>query len=125
MARAHTSAEKSGRKIFENTPEEGRDEHIKFLHGIGDEVYEKNSGKNDQKRINSPSQAINNGSNMLIIGRSITQSSDPISSIKSISLSKPNQKTSIIESYLIDENRFTLKKINSRNLIMEDLETIQ
>ena len=43
-----------------------------------------NNKKNDQKRINSPSQAINNGSNMLIIGRSITQSSDPISSIKSI-----------------------------------------
>lgn len=39
---------------------------------------------NDQKRINSPGQAINNGSNMLIIGRSITQSSDPINSIKSI-----------------------------------------
>ena len=43
-----------------------------------------NNKKNDQKRINSPGQAINNGSNMLIIGRSITQSSDPISSIKSI-----------------------------------------
>ena len=38
----------SGRKIFENTPEEGRDEHIKLLHGIGDEVYEKNSGKKIQ-----------------------------------------------------------------------------
>ena len=43
-----------------------------------------NNKKNDQKRINTPGQAINNGSNMLIIGRSITQSSDPISSIKSI-----------------------------------------
>ena len=39
---------------------------------------------NDQKRINSPGQAISNGSKMLIIGRSITQSSDPINSIKSI-----------------------------------------
>ena len=43
-----------------------------------------NNNKNDQKRIISPGQAIDNGSNMLIIGRSITQSSDPISSIKSI-----------------------------------------
>ena len=39
---------------------------------------------NDQKRINSPSQAIKNGSKMLIIGRSITQSGDPINSIKCI-----------------------------------------
>ena len=39
---------------------------------------------NDQKRTNSPGQAINNGSNMLIIGRSITQSSDPINSVNSI-----------------------------------------
>ena len=43
-----------------------------------------NDENNDQKRINSPFQAINNGSNMLIIGRSITQSSDPINSIKNI-----------------------------------------
>ena len=43
-----------------------------------------NNEINDQKRINSPGQAINNGSNMLIIGRSITQSSDPINSIQSI-----------------------------------------
>ena len=42
------------------------------------------NNKNDQKRIISPGQAIDNGSNMLIIGRSITQSSDPINSIKSI-----------------------------------------
>ena len=39
---------------------------------------------NDQKRINSPSQAIKNGSKMLIIGRSITQSGNPINSIKCI-----------------------------------------
>ena len=39
---------------------------------------------NDQKRINSPGQAIKNGSKMLIIGRSITQSDDPINSIKCI-----------------------------------------
>ena len=43
-----------------------------------------NNEVNDQKRINSPGQAVNNGSNMLIIGRSITQSCDPINSIKSI-----------------------------------------
>ena len=41
---------------------------------------------------------------------------DDISSLKSISLSKPNQKPSIIESFLIDEKRITLKLIISRLL---------
>ena len=41
---------------------------------------------------------------------------DDISSQKSISLSKPNQKPSIIESFLIDEKRITLKLIISRVL---------
>ncbi len=39
---------------------------------------------------------------------------EDISSSKSISLSKPNQKPSIIESFLIDEKRITLKLIISR-----------
>ena len=39
---------------------------------------------------------------------------DDISSLKSISLSKPNQQPSIIESFLIDEKRITLKLIISR-----------
>ena len=41
---------------------------------------------------------------------------DDISSLKSISLSKPNQNPSIIESFLIDEKRITLKLIISRAL---------
>ena len=41
---------------------------------------------------------------------------DDFSSLKSISLSKPNQKPSIIESFLIDEKRITLKLIISRVL---------
>jgi hypothetical protein len=41
---------------------------------------------------------------------------DDISSLKSISLSKPNQLPSIIESFLIDEKRITLKLIISRVL---------
>jgi len=41
---------------------------------------------------------------------------DDISSLKSISLSKPNQSPSIIESFLIDEKRITLKLIISRVL---------
>ena len=41
---------------------------------------------------------------------------DDISSLKSISLSKPNQKPSIIESFLIDEKRITLQLIISRVL---------
>ena len=41
---------------------------------------------------------------------------DDISSLKSISLSRPNQQPSIIESFLIDEKRITLKLIISRVL---------
>ena len=41
---------------------------------------------------------------------------DDISSLKSISLSKPKQTPSIIESFLIDEKRITLKLIISRVL---------
>ena len=41
---------------------------------------------------------------------------DDITSLKSISLSKPNQTPSIIESFLIDEKRITLKLIISRVL---------
>ena len=41
---------------------------------------------------------------------------EDISSSKSISLSKPSQKPSIIESFLIDEKRITLKLIVSRIL---------
>ena len=41
---------------------------------------------------------------------------EDITSLKSISLSKPNQKPSIVESFLIDEKRITLKLIISRVL---------
>ena len=41
---------------------------------------------------------------------------EDITSQKSISLSKPNQKPSVIESFLIDEKRITLKLIISRIL---------
>ena len=41
---------------------------------------------------------------------------EDISSLKSISLSKPNQNPSIIESFLIDEKRITLNLIISRLL---------
>ena len=41
---------------------------------------------------------------------------EDISSLKSISLAKPNQEPSIIESFLIDEKRITLKLIISRVL---------
>ena len=40
--------------------------------------------KNDQKRIETPATAIKNGSSMLIIGRTITQSTNPILSIERI-----------------------------------------
>lgn len=38
----------------------------------------------DQKRIATPGKAIKNGSSILVIGRTITNSNDPISSIKKI-----------------------------------------
>lgn len=41
---------------------------------------------------------------------------DDISSLKSISLCKSDQKPSVIESFLIDEKRITLKLIISRIL---------
>ena len=41
---------------------------------------------------------------------------EDISSLKSISLSRPNQKPSVIESFLIDEKRITLNLIISRIL---------
>ena len=43
-----------------------------------------NDNKNDQKRIETPGRAIKNGSSMLIIGRTITQSTNPILSIEKI-----------------------------------------
>ncbi len=42
---------------------------------------------NDQKRIMTPVEAINYGSNYLVIGRPITQAKDPISVLKSINKS--------------------------------------
>ena len=40
---------------------------------------------NDQKRIISPGMAVNNGASILIIGRTITESVEPIETIKKIS----------------------------------------
>ena len=40
--------------------------------------------KNDQKRIESPRFAIKAGSNILVIGRPITKSKDPINAIQEI-----------------------------------------
>ena len=40
--------------------------------------------QNDQKRIETPGKAIKNGSSLLIIGRTITKSINPISSIEKI-----------------------------------------
>ena len=45
-------------------------------------LYDDN--KNDQKRTETPATAIKNGSSMLIIGRTITQSTNPILSIERI-----------------------------------------
>ena len=43
-----------------------------------------NDNKNDQKRTETPGTAIKNGSSLLVIGRTITESINPISSIEKI-----------------------------------------
>ena len=40
--------------------------------------------KNDQKRVSSPGQAVVNGSSILVVGRPITTSPNPIKSIEEI-----------------------------------------
>ena len=52
--------------------------------GIRPENYNKND---DQKRFMSPKKAVNLGANYLVIGRPITQSSNPLLEIKSINSS--------------------------------------
>jgi len=52
--------------------------------GIRPENYNKND---DQKRFMSPKEAVNLGANYLVIGRPITQSSNPLSEITSINSS--------------------------------------
>ena len=52
--------------------------------GIRPENYNKND---DQKRLMSPKEAINLGANYLVIGRPITQSSNPLLEITSINSS--------------------------------------
>ena len=52
--------------------------------GIRPENYNKND---DQKRIMSPKEAVNLGANYLVIGRPITQSSNPLLEITSINSS--------------------------------------
>ena len=43
------------------------------------------SNKDDQKRVMTPGQAINAGSDYLVIGRPITQAKDPVQALKDIS----------------------------------------
>jgi orotidine-5'-phosphate decarboxylase len=45
------------------------------------------SSRDDQKRIMTPKEAINSGSSYLVIGRPITQSSDPVATLKAINAS--------------------------------------
>jgi len=42
------------------------------------------SNKDDQKRVVTPSEAIKNGANYLVIGRPITQSADPLQKLKTL-----------------------------------------
>ena len=39
---------------------------------------------NDQKRLSTPGQAISDGASILVVGRSITSSKNPITSINKI-----------------------------------------
>ena len=43
-----------------------------------------NSNKDDQKRTLTPTEAINLGADLLVIGRPITQSSDPLKVVREI-----------------------------------------
>ena len=52
--------------------------------GIRPENYNKSD---DQKRIMTPKEAINLGANYLVIGRPITQSTNPLGQIRSINYS--------------------------------------
>ncbi len=49
-----------------------------------------NTNKNDQKRTLSPKKAIQNGADYLVIGRAITQSPDPLSSVEGIIQTLPD-----------------------------------
>ena len=60
-----------------------KDKLIIVTPGIRPLSYLKND---DQKRIMSPSKAISLGSNYIVIGRPITQSSNPLNEIKNINL---------------------------------------
>jgi orotidine-5'-phosphate decarboxylase len=44
-----------------------------------------NSSANDQSRIMTPRAALENGANYLVIGRPITQASDPLQALQDIS----------------------------------------
>ena len=48
------------------------------------------SGSQDQKRIMTPKEAVKNGADILIIGRPLTRSKDPISAAKEIRMSIEN-----------------------------------
>jgi orotidine-5'-phosphate decarboxylase len=48
------------------------------------------SGSQDQKRIMTPKEAVKNGADILIIGRPLTRSKDPISAVKEIRMSIEN-----------------------------------
>ena len=49
--------------------------------GIRPENYKK---QDDQKRFMTPKEAMSNGADYIVIGRPITQSSDPLKEIKEI-----------------------------------------
>ena len=44
----------------------------------------KDDNKNDQKRLTSPKNAIDSGADLLVIGRPITDSKDPLKAIDNI-----------------------------------------
>ena len=50
----------------------------------GIRLENKKTSDDDQKRILTPNEAINNGADYLVIGRPITKSNDPLKAIKNI-----------------------------------------
>ncbi|MCK4859181.1 MAG: orotidine-5'-phosphate decarboxylase [Candidatus Omnitrophica bacterium] len=50
-------------------------------------IRPKGASADDQKRINTPEEAVKNGADQLVIGRAITESEDPLKAVQSINKS--------------------------------------
>ena len=74
-----------------------------------------NEKLNDQKRVDTPGRAIKNGSSILVIGRTINRSSNPVKSIQKIiknienELKKPKLK--FVELIILNQQKLVKEQI--------------